>query len=97
MKVDFEALISNFRDAKEGTTFKRARVSDYVMSHILEPLQRDDALLYKNLDFTRFNADDLQNLMSYLEDDMRMAEKLADLNRVFCRAEPASVGRRAFC
>ena len=35
--------------------------------------------------------------MGLLDDSVRMTWKLADLNRVFCQAKPASVGCRAFC
>ena len=97
MEVDFEALLANFRDAKEEQTFPKKAVSDYVMSRIYEPLLRNEEVLYANLDFTRFDADDLLELMGLLDDSVRMAWKLADLNRVFCQAKPASVGCRAFC
>ena len=97
MEVDFEALLANFRDAKEEKTFPKKAVSDYVMSRIYEPLLRNEEILYANLDFTRFDADDLWELMRLLEDSMKMTWKLADLNRVFCQAKPTSVGYRAFC
>ena len=97
MEIDFDALLAGFRDAKEEKTFKKKAVSDYVMSRIYEPLLRNEEVLYANLDFTRFDADDLWELMRLLEDSMKMTWKLADLNRVFCQAKPASVGCRAFC
>ena len=32
MEIDFDALLSSFRDAKEEKTFPKKAVSDYVMS-----------------------------------------------------------------
>ena len=97
MKVDFDVLLSNFRDAKEGKTFKTKDVSDYVTRHILEPLQRDETPLYRNLDFSRFDFDDLAVLMDFLDDARRVSYSLSNLNRTFCQAEPVSVGCRSFC
>ena len=97
MEVDFDSLLASFRDAKEEKTFTEKAVSDYVMSRIYEPLLRNEEVLYANLDFTRFDADDLWDLAERLEDGWRMTSKLACMNRVFCDAEPVSVGCRAFC
>ena len=97
MEIDFDALLSNFRNAEEGKTFEAKDVSGYVMSRIWEPLQRDGTLLYENLDFSLFGVDDITNLMDCLDDAVSVSYDLKQLNQIFCQAEPASVACRAFC
>ena len=97
MEIDFDALIASFRNAQEGKTFETKSVSDYVMSHIWEPLRQNKALLYEHLDFSRFGLDDITDLMVRLDRAVEMSYDLRRLNQTFCEAEPVSVGCRAFC
>lgn len=97
MKIDLDALLSNFRNAEEGKTFEAKDVSGYVMSRIWEPLQRGGTLLYENLDFSRFGVEDITNLMDCLDNAVSVSYDLKQLNQTFCQAKPASVACRAFC
>ena len=87
MEIDFDALLSNFRNAEDGKTFEAKDVSGYVMSRIWEPLQRGETLLYENLDFSLFGVDDITNLMDCLDNAVSVSY---DLKHFVRRSLPAS-------
>ena len=62
-----------------------------------EPLRRGETVLFSNLDFSRFEESDLDELNEKLERRLRMTGKLEKLNEVFCKAEAVSVSKRAYC
>ena len=97
MKIDTGVLTKRLRESQAGDTCPKTEVPAYVMKYIYQPLLRDEKLLFRDLDFSRFDIDGLDALHDYLENVERYSEYLRRLNQVFCSACPASVATRAFC
>lgn len=97
MNIDLTELVKLFRETAEEKTLHRTEVTEYVMRHILEPMRRDETVLFENLDFSRFAIEDISNLQDFLQEEVFTRDRLRDLNKVFCSASPASSPVRAFC
>ena len=95
-KIDMKLLLRQLAGTEESC-YEFTPVSDYVMEHIFKPLLADQEVSYAELDFTRFSGSDIADLENMLEERGRQRNRLEQLNRVFCKAEPISVKRRAFC
>lgn len=97
MEIDLSALAAALTETDEGATFEPYPVSEYVMRHIYEPLRRDEPVLFAELDFTAFDAEDLAELRSAAESWDSETAALTKLNKVFCDAEPISAAVGGFC
>ena len=95
-KIDMKLLLRQLAGTEESCV-EFTSVSDYVMEHIFKPLLADQEVCYAELDFTRFSGVDIADLEDLLEEQECQKNRLEQLNRVFCKAEPISVKRRAFC
>lgn len=95
--IDCRRLVEKLRGAEGEQAFTPPEVSPYVLRHIYEPLLRGEEVLFADLDFTAFDEDDLRGLAGYIDASVRSTSALITLNGVFCRKEPASLTRRAFC
>ena len=97
MDIELSELVRLFRAAEGEKTLPRTEVTEYVMHHLLEPMRRDETVLFETLDFSRFTTEDIRNLQDFLQEEDDMRGRLSSLNRVFCSARPASTPVRAFC
>ena len=97
MKIALELLVSELKAAEEEKTFEPTPVSEYVVKHILEPMLRDEIVLFAELDFSKFSGEDINAMGESVARNGQMWAYLVKLNRVFCEAPPVSVPTRAFC
>lgn len=97
MSIKMQALMDQFREAKESVTFLPTPIPEYVKTHIYEPLLRGEKVLFSELDFTRFSGEDIEILGRGIERKYEMRHALTQINEIFCRAAPASTGKRTYC
>lgn len=95
--IDLMQMVKKLRTAEEEQTFTPPPISPYVRQHIYEPLLRGEQVLFADLDFTAFTDDNLDELEQHISLLIQNTSRLETLNEVFCRRDPASVARRAFC
>lgn len=96
MEIEVKKLAEQFRRSEEEP-FEDVYVSPYVMEHIFKPLLRDERLHFADLDFSRFDQEDLTDLCNYVGKRDSYHENLCSLNAIFCAAVPTSARTRAFC
>lgn len=96
-RLDLSRLVELLRATEEQETFSPPPISDYILQHIVEPLLRDETVLFSQLDFTAFSEEDLDMLESYCYARGETEHQLSGINSVFCQAPPVSLGSRTFC
>ena len=97
MKLDLNAIVEELMETEEMPTFLVPEVSDYVLTHIYEPLLRGETLRFSDLDFDAFGNSDLSDLETMIDARGQMKARLCSLNNTFCKAGAVSVQKRAFC
>lgn len=96
MEFEVKTLVSHLLSAEEGSAQENWGVSDYVLTHILFPLLSDEEVLFSELDFSRFDYDDITMLGRELEDCSQTINVLGQIRDIFLRARPVSTASRAF-
>lgn len=96
MELDFVQLLRSFQTAIQSVP-EPVTVSDYVMTHILEPMLRGDMPQFSELDFNAFDEQDLDQLRSLVEYRAHSRYRHISISRKFCETVPASTTYRAFC
>ena len=97
MKFDLDTLVSHLRNAEAEDPKEDWQIPDYVFEHIFWPLMCDKKVLFEELDYSRFNYDDLFLTADAIERacmGVNLAEKIRD---VFLGAAPVSAGVRSYC
>lgn len=97
MKMDLKGLCIRLAQAKEEETVSTKGVDDYLLNKVLRPLMRNETLLLKDIDFGRFDSDDLQRLTNYYEALEMEGRKLEQLTGAFANMEPVACKARQFC
>ena len=96
MELDFTQLLHSFQTAKQRTP-EDIKVSDYVMTHILEPMLQGDVPQFSDLDFYAFDEQDLNQLCSLVQYRIHSRLRHISISRTFCEISPASTTCRSFC
>jgi hypothetical protein len=96
MTIQVDTLLQQLSAAPESQLILPS-VSDYAMNHILQPLRNGETVLFENLDFSKFDWEDIEDMMNRLEVMEQTRQRLEGINQVFCSAVPVSVTKRAFC
>ena len=97
MKMDLKGLCTRLAQVKEEETASTKDVDEYLLNKVLRPLMRNETVLLKDIDFGRFDADDLQRLTNYYEALEMEGRKLEQLAGAFANMEPVSCKVRRFC
>lgn len=97
MKIAFQKLVSQLREAKEQDPKELWEMPDYVFDHIFRPLLNDEKVLFENLDFTRFDYDDLAVLADSIQSAWQETQKIRKIRDIFLEAPPVCAKARAFC
>lgn len=97
MSVQLSTLARELKKAKEDGESREWDVPEYVMEHIFRPLLREEDVALAELDYNRFDHDDLDMLEREIWRSSREIERLGEFNEAFCKAAPISVTARAFC
>ena len=96
MELDFSKLLQSFLSAKP-TLSEEITVSDYVMTHIFEPMLHGVFPKFSELDFDAFDEQDLDQLRSLVADRAHQTYRHIAINRKFCETGPVSTTQRSFC
>ena len=97
MDLNLKALCAALQKVTPEETVPSDHVNPYLLNEVLTPLLRGVELRYGDIDFSRFNVDDLRSLAGYCEERDRILYKFGNLFKVLDTAAPAACRQRAFC
>lgn len=97
MKIDLSILVKNLNALPHTPAPKPKKVSQYVLTHILEPLKAGVHVSFAELDFEAFTEDDLDSLCQVLSEAEARQDGLVRLRSTFCASEPKAAARQKFC
>lgn len=97
MDLNLKALCAALQKAAPEETVPSDHVNPYLLNEVLTPLQRGVELRYGEIDFSRFDVDDLRSLAGYCEDRDRISYKFGNLFKALDLAAPMACRHRAFC
>lgn len=97
MKMDLKILCGHLVRAGEEKTVSTRNCNPYLLEKVLQPLMREETVLLKDIDFSRFDADDVRDLASYYESLEMQGRTLRQLVGVIANIEPIACKTRRFC
>ena len=97
MGIDLNSLISHLEQAEEEDPRESWNMPDYVFDHIFWPLLCDKKVPLKELDYSRFDFDDLFLTAQAIESAWREGNAAEKIKEVFLNAAAACTKSRAFC
>lgn len=76
----------------------QGEVNDYLLEHFLMPFLRGGQPLVRDIDFSQFTTEDVQDFGKYIESVSATGGKLMHMAQLLSATSPLSlVGQRAFC
>lgn len=97
MKIDLEGLCKLLRQKTTEDTVDRSGINPYLLDEVLQPILAGKELCYGDIDYSRFEADDLRVLSDYCDRRNGVAYKLEGLIGNLMTVPPATCAGRAFC
>lgn len=97
MKIDLKVLCTQLSRAKEEETVSTKGVDEYLLNKVLRPLMRNETVLLKDIDFSRFDSEDVKWLISYYESLEMQGQKLMQVVGAVANIEPTACKARRFC
>ena len=96
MKLDLSMLVQELA-VLPHTPVEHKGVSAYVLTHIFAPLREKHKVMFADLDFSAFTAEDLDALRSMLSEEEDRLDRLDRLQKILCTAKPKAAAARRFC
>lgn len=96
-KIDRELLLQNMLALPEEELSPIPKNLYYLMEAIVTPLLNDETIPLSSLDYDRFEEDDLDFLVGYMEEIEKKDSRLRWLNSEIGRLSPLCVHQPVFC
>lgn len=97
MKMDLKGLCKQLAGAKEEKAVSTEGGNPYLLEQVLRPLMREETVLLKDVDFSKFEAEDIHWLASYYESLEMQGRKLMQVVGAVGNIEPVACKTRRFC
>ena len=97
MIVDLCALRRKLAEALEEDVIDSSEVNPYLLNEVLRPMLGGKDLCYGDIDFTRFNADDLQIVADYCDVREAVISKMDNVVGKMANAAPHACNKRVYC
>lgn len=97
MKMDLKGLCKQLARVKEEETVSTKGGNTYLLKQVIRPLTQNKKVLVKDIDFSQFDADDVQWLYGYYESLEMRGRKLAAIAGTISNIEPVACKLRQFC
>ena len=97
MMIDMTRLLRNLSSAKAEETVPTEEVQSYLLENIIKPLMNGVKLRYGDVDFSKFDIDDLRAAASYCESLGEMSHRLEGVVENITKVRALSCKSRAFC
>lgn len=97
MKMYLKGFCKQLARAKEEETVSTKGGNKYLLEQVFQPLAQNKKVLVKDIDFSKFDADDVQWLYGYCESLEKQGRKLAALVGTIGNIKPVACKVRQFC
>ncbi len=97
MKFNLQAFCQNLNAAEERETVPFTQCNSYLVEHIIRPYLNMEKILVRNIDFERFDLDDVHDLYHIFEERDRIEGKLRQLADRAWKLQPQARTVRSFC
>lgn len=97
MKVDLKSLCNLLAKASEEANVSTESGNIYLLNQVLQPLMQGETVLLKDIDFSRFDGEDIRWLARYYEALEMQGRKLIQIVGAIANIEPAACKARRFC
>lgn len=97
MKLDLNYLCRKFTAAQEEETVSTRHCNPYLLEQVLRPAMRGAAPRLREIDYAKFDSEDVRTLAEYHEALVRQSLKLAQLVGAAVSLEPVACKARQFC
>lgn len=97
MKMDLKGFCKQLARAEEEETVSTKDGNTYLLEQVIRPLMESKKVLVRDIDFSEFDADDVQWLYGYYESLEMQGRKLAALAGTIGNIEPVACKVRQFC
>ena len=97
MKINTTRLVERLSSAMAEETVSTAEVNPYLMSEVVRPLLHGVPLRYGDVDFSRFDIDDLRSAARYCDRRYDMSSRLEGVLENIANAPALACKGRAFC
>lgn len=97
MKLDLKDLCKRLALAGEEETVSTKEINKYLLEQVLLPMMRHETVLLRDVDFSRFEAEDISSLNEYYEALEVEGRGLTQFVGALASAEPAACKARRFC
>lgn len=97
MLVDLNVFKNRLAEAVSEETVDTSELNPYLLNEVLQPLLAGKDLCYGDIDYSRFDADDLREIAYYCKMRNGAAYNLQGLTESIINAEPCPCKSRTFC
>ena len=97
MLLDLNVLRKALLQAPREETVDSSDVNPYLLNEVLQPMLAGKVLRYGEIDYSRFDADDLRTIAYYCQARSRVIAGLYSLIGGIAEAPPAACKSRVFC
>lgn len=97
MLVDLNALKQKLAKLPSEETVDSSEVNPYLLNEVLRPMLAGKELRYGDVDYSRFEADDLRVISHYCEMRYRVSSNLRYFLAGIAESAPSACKRRAYC
>ena len=97
MKLDLKALCHSLGQVEAEETVSTKDCNPYLLEHVLRPLLWDKRLRIRDIDFARFDEEDIDIMAQYSESLGRCSWGLGQFTGAIANLEPAAHRVRRFC
>ena len=97
MLVDLNILRQKLTEAPPEDTVDVSEVNPYLLNEVIRPLLDGRRITYGDIDYSRFELDDLRVAAHYCETRDSVCRNLQNLIGGIVGATPAACKARAFC
>lgn len=97
MKMDLKVLCKQLAQAKKEDAVSAEDCNAYLLERVLRPLMRNETVLLKDVDFGRFDIEDIGQLVEYYESLEVQSGKLSQLVGALANIAPTACKSRRFC
>lgn len=95
MKLDLDALVSQFREVEENEPQFDEKVNSYLLESVV-PMVMHGTVTLDQIDLDQFDEEDPHVILRYFGWKEDLSQKLCELNSRLCKVPPACTKARAF-
>ncbi len=97
MQVDLNVLRQKLNETPQEETVDSTEVNPYLLNEVLRPLLAGKELRYGDIDYSRFEADDLRMIAHYCDIRDRVICRLNEFVGGIADSAPSACSGRSFC